>query len=325
MAKYLIRRLDRLKEDDCTIWKLFLGKANGKTIFHNPDFLSYHKERFNEHHIGIYKGDQLLGIMPMAIITEGSKLIAKSPYGASYGGIIFPSVMSYSNSKSIVNSLIEYLKTLSVNELIITPSPEINYTLYSDTFLFVMMEAGFTVINSDVTSVVCLSDIDLEKNTFTSRARNMQKKAKKEGVTIIQNAEVNTFWDVMDKTFKRHGENPTHSKEELKYLNSLFPDDIYCDIAALDKIPIAGIAYFKLNEHVCMSFYLCNDIDYKETQALSMLVYESILKSQRNKFKYFDFGTSSVNMVARENIFLFKESFGAIGRFRKTFQLKIHD
>jgi hypothetical protein len=30
-------------------------------------------------------------------------------------------------------------------------------------------------------------------------------------------------------------------------------------------------------------------------------------------------------MVARENIFLFKESFGAIGRFRKTFQLKIHD
>jgi len=325
MTKYLIRRLDRSNEDDRTIWREFLGKSYGMTIFHNPDFLSYHEEKFNEHHIGVYKGEQLLGIMPMAIISEDSSQIARSPYGASYGGIIFSSVMSYSNSKAILNSIIEYLKSLSVNEVIITSPTGICYTVYSDTFLFVMMEAGFTVINSDVTSIVCLSDIDLAKKTFTSRARNMQKKARKEGVTVIENAEVDIFWEAMDKTFKRHGESPTHSKEEFKYLNSLFPDDIYCDIAVFDKKPIAGIGYFTLNKYVCMSFYLCNDIDYKETQALSLLVYDSIIKSQQKKFKYFDFGTSSVNMRARENIFFFKESFGAVGRFRNTFHLKIHD
>ena len=325
MSKYLIKRIDRFKEDDYTIWKKFLGKAYGRTIFHNPDFLSYHKKKFNEHHIGIYKGDQLLGIMPMAIITEGSRQIARSPYGASYGGVIFPSVMSYSNSKAILKSLIEYLEALCINEVIITPAIEICYAIYSDTFLFAMMEEKFTVINSDVTSIVCLSEVDIESKTFSSRARNMQKKARKEGVTVIENAEVDMFWEVMDKTFKRHGKSPTHSKEEFKYLNSICPEDIYCDIAVLGKKPVAGIGYFTLNEYVCMSFYLCNDIDYKESQALSLLVYESIIKAQRMGFKYFDFGTSSVNMIARENIFLFKESFGAVGRFRKTFHLRIHD
>ena len=58
---------------------------------------------------------------------------------------------------------------------------------------------------------------------------------------------------------------------------------------------------------------------------MSLIVYDTILKAKEDGFKYFDFGTSSVNMKGRENIFRFKESFGAIGVFRHTYYWRNND
>ncbi len=311
---FKIKKLN--KEKDYKLCNSFIKNANGATIFHSLDFLSYHKDRFNEHHLGIYKGDTLIGFIPLAIVNN----IAKSPYGASYGGFIFSQILTYSNSKEIAELFINYLKELKIKAIQITPSLGIYHQKeYSQTFLFALRERGFKIINSDITSVVHLNKDKL----FTSNARNKAKKAKKLGIELKFKSSLNDFWILMDKTFAKHGKNPTHTKEEYKYLMQKFPKDIYCNIAYLDNKPIAGMGVFILNKTTMMSFYLASDYDYKTTQALTFLVSEIILDAKEKGFKYFDFGTSSVNMKAYENIFAFKENFGAVGLFRDTYYLDL--
>jgi hypothetical protein len=323
MNKYTFRQLDRTNNKDYLIWKNGLENFNGATIFHDPDFLAYHGNRFHEHHLGVYKGEELFGLIPLAFIEVENKKIAKSPYGASYGSFIFKDLLSYSDSKRIVESFIHYLTSLSIHTIILTPSLNCYHYSSSDTFSFALLEKGFKCINSDITSIVSLTSDHIETEIFTSRARNMVRKAQKENIFLKANCTIDDFWILMDKTFSKHGVPSTHSKDELNNLHKRFPEQIYFNIAYLNQTPIAGIAIFKLNTLINMSFYLCSDPEFQEKQGLSLIVANAITSSKMQGSHYFDFGTSSVNMVGRENIFRFKESFGAIGKFRNTYQLDL--
>ncbi len=322
MSRFTIEKIDRNSEKDYKKWVNFLKEANGATIFHHPDFLSYHKSRFYEYHLGVFKGEKLFGIMPLAISIENGEKIAKSPYGASYGGFIFQNILTYSNSKEIIMLLKVFLRENKIKTVIITPSLQIYYKSFSETLNFSMLEQDFKIINSDISSIVCLKEDDLEKRVFTSKLRNMVRKAEKMDIQTQFYSSIDDFWSLMDKTFNKHGVSPTHTKEEINYLTQKFPNDIYFNIAYLNGTPIAAIGVFNLNEKNIMSFYLCSDEQYKYTQAMSLIIYKTILKAKEDGFDYFDFGTSSVNMVGKENIFKFKESFGAVGSFRHTYYWK---
>lgn len=308
-----IIQIDRVK--DYKKWINLFKRADGATIFHNPDFLAYHGDRFNEEHLGIFKGDELISLIPLAIVQNS----AKSPYGASYGGFINIKNFTYNRSKEIVTLFLEYLQRRGVKDITITPSLGIYYQNYNETFLFAMVEQGFRVINSDISSVVRLGSQPL----FNAKLRNISKKAQKLGVEVrFRSSNIDDFWLLMEKTFAKHKKAPTHTKEEYKDLMQKFPKSIYCNIAYFNNIPIAGVGVFEINRRVVMSFYHSMDDNYKETQALTFLVKETILDADRRGFRYFDFGTSSVKMRANPNIFRFKENFGAIGLFRHTYSLK---
>jgi hypothetical protein len=319
MSLFSIKRLEQDK--DIEQWKRLCLKADGATLFHEYDFLSYHGDKFNEHHLGVFKGTTLFGIIPLAIDESG---IARSPYGASYGGFIFTEILSYSDSKIIVDQFLDYLKAIHVKKVLITPPIDVYYDNYSATFLFSLLAQGFKFTNSDITSVARLYE-NIEESLFSSRTRRSIKKAKSNNITINYNGNTDDFWKIMDKTFYRHNTSPTHSKEQWEYLCLKFPDKIFSPIAYLENTPVSAIGYFQVSKKCGMSFYIANDSEYKETQALTYLIAEFLQWLIKNKkADKFDFGTSSVNMIARENIFEFKENFGANGVFKHTISKELN-
>lgn len=321
MSKYTIKQLDRNNEKDYKLWQNGLKNFDGATIFHEPDFLGYHGEKFNEHHLGIFKGETLFGIMPMAIFIENNEVIAKSPYGASYGGAILMKTLSYKESSEIIVEIINYLKDQNINELIITPPLDILYMEYSDTFIFALLEQGAKCIKSDITSVVKVQKNNLEK--FSTRNKRILKKIS-DDCLIDTDAPLEDFWMLIEKTFKKHGTKPTHTFSELsdlkynKNLNIKFP------IIYFKNKPIAGIGEFRINNQLKMSFYICQDDEYKDLNYQTLLINNLLDNSFLEGTQYYDFGTSSVNMVARANIFEFKEGFAAVGKFRHTYKLEIN-
>jgi hypothetical protein len=313
--------VDRYETALAESWDSLVENSNGGTIFHRLEFLQYHGQRFrqHEHQLGWHKGQTLFGIMPMAVFVEEGRLVARSPYGASYGGPVFQRPLSYSESQQVVGSLMEYFAGLEIAACKLTLPIPCCYDKYSETFRLVLLEYGFRCTNRDISSVVCLDTDHPVSETMTSRARNMARKARKLGVSYTHRGNVLDFWAVMERTFEKHGTSPTHTLEEFQWLCDHLSGRVYVDVAYLDEVPVAGIGFFVINRRVDSSFYLCQDPEFQSTQALSLLIYEALSRCQEGGYSWFDFGTSSIHMQGRENLFRFKESFGAVGWFRDTY------
>ena len=308
---------DELENDS---WDDFIYGSNGGTIFHKRKFLDYHENKFKdkERFLVFEKKSKIFGVIPLAIIKENGVLKAKSPYGGSYGGFIFREPLKYAESKEVVRLLKDYLLVNEVEEAYFTFPLSCCYRSYSNTFDFVMLEEGFELVNQDISSVVDLSrDID---TSMGSRPKRMLKKALKLGVMIENNVSVDEFYPLVEKTFAKHGVNATHTKDELQVLKKKFTEEVRFNVAYYNGVPVSGLGCFSMNNLVDCSFYIVGDSDYNFTQASSLLIYNTLLESKADGYLYFDFGTSTSNMKVRENIFEFKEGFGALGYFRSTYK-----
>ena len=303
-------------------WNQFVGTANEGTLFHRLDFLSYHGKKFagQESHLVWCKGQTLFGVMPMAIFEENGRRSARSPYGASYGGPVFQSPPEYAEGTEIVYSLLERLAALNVSVCTLTLPLSCYCAKYSETLRLVLIENGFACVNRDISNAVGLPIGAPIDEIITGRARNTVRKAEKLGIRTAHRASVADFQVLLDKTYDRLGIKPTHTVGEFAWLCEHLPEDIYVDVAYKDDLPIAGIGFFTINKRVNSSFYLCRDPEYKESEALSLLIRDALRRSQSRGFAWFDFGTSSAGMRALRNLFMFKESFGAVGLFRETYQ-----
>lgn len=309
--EHLLREWDRLVDTS----------ING-TLFHKQRFLAYHKERFSgkERYCFILNGEEPWAQISLTVEEVNGKVVAKSPYGGSYGGFIFQSYPTYSIGNELVSKFIQYLQKHNVEQFrIIFPIACCSeYPL--DTFYFNLLENGFRSTNRDISSVFYFDKGTTVIDNISKRARNATRKAEKLGLNIQRNPDLKDFWYLMEKTFDKHGAKPTHTYNEFEHLLDLTPDSVYYDIAYLNTTPIAGIAYFTINRRVNSSFYFCQDPLYQHYQALSYLLLNALQDSRDKGYLYFDFGTSTINMKARENIFAFKEGFSKTGLFRETFE-----
>ena len=305
-------------------WNDFVDNSNEGTLFHHLDFLAYHGKKFckNEHHLIIHKGQAVHAVMPLAIFDEDGRRIARSPYGARYGGPVFSKPQNYHDSHGVVEAILEYLESQGVDELTLTLPTSVCYRRYSETLRLVLLERGFQCINRDISSVVCLDKDNPASKEMISRVRNTARKARKAramGVDVVCHAPIADFWQVLEMTFEKHNSKPTHTLAEFQQLHERNPERVYVEVATLDGIPVAGVGYFVINQNVKSSFYLCQNPQKQQAQGLSLLIYEALERAQKEGFRWFDFGTSSAQMQGRPNIFRFKESFGAIGVFRETY------
>lgn len=303
-------------------WDQLVDKSVNGTLFHSRRFLSYHGARFkgNERFLVALKIDQPIALLPLGLfLTEHGK-IARSPYAASYGGIIFLRPPTYSEASRVITAFIDWLRSEGIQQCVITQSPDIFHDRNISTAIFGYHEQGFRLTSRDVCSVVNTASKSDIKGRMKGNARNKVRKAENAGVIVDTTASLEELWPVVEETFERHGTRPTHSYEELADLLNRCPQDIRIVIARLDKRPVAGIVEFRITNYVNSSFYFCQNSVGAEVQALSLLVDFSIHRAQVEGYKLYDFGTSTVKMNARPNIFRFKEGFGAEGIFRETME-----
>ncbi len=303
-------------------WDAFVNRSNEGTLFHRMAFLKYHGSKFMsfEHPLAWYKGEELFGVMPLSVLDTDGEKIACSPYGASYGGPVFEKPPDYLECREVVFALTEYMRHVRVTRCVLVLPVSCCYRTYSETMRLSLLEHGFQCVNRDISSVVNLSgDFPVQKR-IASRARNMVRKAEKAGIFRKTRAPLKDFWAVLEKTYQKIGRKPAHTFSELQWLCSSLPDEVYVDVAYFKGVPVAGAACFVLNARVNNSFYLCQYPEFQHLQGQSLIVYHALTESQAKGFQWFDFGTSSVNMQGSENLFLFKESFGAVGLFRETYE-----
>jgi hypothetical protein len=302
-------------------WDAFVARAEGGSIFHRLGFLAYHGARFagREHHLVILRSGSLFGVMPLAVIDEAGRSVARSPYGASYGGPVFERRLRYQEAMAVTEQLVDALASLGVDEAILTLPIAPLYREPCETVRLALCERGFLSVRRDVSSVVPVQPTRAAAEaSMDSRTLRAARKSSRLGVTIVRGADLDAFWPVLVRSQERHGVAPTHSNAELEWLAAAFPDAVSFDVAMLGGEAIAGIGHIAASQHVDGCFYLATDPVHRPTQALSLLMAEVLATAADRGYAYCDLGTSSVGMRGRPGVFAFKEQFGAIGMARET-------
>jgi len=302
-------------------WDAFVRASANGTLFHRLGFLAYHGDRFRqqESHLVWKQGETLKAVMPLALFDEGDGVQARSPFGASYGGIVHHPGLTLTEAEEMVGLLMAHLHQRGVTRCTLTPPPTIYSAQASDYIAFFLLKAGFRMINSDLTAYISVSSQPLE-GSFSYAAAKAVRKAQREGVVVTESREVDAFYDILLENRSKFDAVPTHTREEINWLMEHLGDDIRLFMATLEGRPIAGTLVFRCNDLVLLDFYWAHLEKYQNHRPVNLLVHEVTRWAAGQGLHWFDFGTQTFNMTPNSGGSRFKETFGSTGIFRHTYQ-----
>jgi hypothetical protein len=184
-------------------WEKLCRRSPQSTVFHRPDFLDYHQDRFDERHLGFFRGSELVAVLPMAVRNDQGTSYGTSPYGGSYGGIAADDVLAYAEAFELVDAMIAAVREIGVGRLSIAPPVGRYCAAHSDTLEFCLLDQGFVRDNADVTCGTDLSRGPVAE-LILARARRHIRKAAKFDVQIVQHAPIEDFWPLLQMTMEKH-------------------------------------------------------------------------------------------------------------------------
>ncbi len=307
-------------------WDRFVWESNNGTLFHTRRFLSYHPaDRFQDASLAFFKGTELYAVLPAVRGKWNGIDTLWSHRGASYGGFVVRENLSIASAYTLVEQLISYARSLSIQRIVITLPPIIYCQRLSNYLDFALVKYGFQYLRREVSSIVSLEEnIDLNVAKFKQTNRTAFRRAQKLGVVVRESDDYATFYEILKKNLKiRHGVQPTHTLEELLKIKQLFPDRIFLYSAYIGEEMVAGVVMFDCNRAVSLAFYISHNEERQEYRGVNLLFYEIIKRCIARGFKYLDFGIFTVNMEPNFGLGRFKEGFGSSGILRDTLYLDL--
>ena len=305
-------------------WDRFVPKTNNGTLFHTQNFLNYHPEgRFENHHLIFAEGNRWMGILPAAAANRGGERIFASHPGASFGGIATSLKSGIRRADKMVELWIEWAMEHGFAGVEFTRVPVVYHKYPEEHADFCLMRRGGDIVRRELTAVLRLEDT-IEETTaaFRPEARTAARKAEKSGVEVTSEGNIPAFHEILAANLgARHGVDPTHTLEELLDLKSRFPERIHQFNAVRKGEPVAGVSLWEVNRQAVIAFYISHKQSAQRYRPLNLLFREIFRWCIERGYRWFDFGTYTLDMEPNFGLARFKESFGARGIFRDTLRL----
>ncbi|RMH63314.1 MAG: GNAT family N-acetyltransferase [Calditrichaeota bacterium] len=315
--------IEKFTEDFAAEWDHYVANADNGTMFHTRRFLSYHPHgRFKDHSLIFRRGNKISALFPATDVQLDKERTLISHRGSSYGGFVYRD-MGIRDAFQLVEALTGHARDAGFNKIWITLPPLVYMRRYSNYIDFALTRNGFRYLKREISSVLQLPSSTAEIfSAFKPEARTATRKSLKSGIEIRRSDEYDAYYDILQHNLKmRHNVSPTHTLPELKKLARLFPEKIHLWGAYLDGRMIAGVVNFICNEQTVLAFYIADDKRYQQYRSVNNLFYHIFQWAVENGYRFYDFGIFTVNMAPNWGLGKFKESFGARGLFRDTFEI----
>lgn len=316
--------VSRYTDDFRRSWDRFVWQANNGTLFHTRHFLNYHPpDRFEDYSLVFKDHGRVLAVLPAALRLVEGKRVLSSHSGSSYGGFVYDETLSIRSAFNLVDALLCHARRHRFDLIDMTLPPVIYLARPSHYLDFALYKLGFTYRKREVSSIIPLDfpTADIVQK-FKPEARTAFRRSVKLGVRVEETERVEEFYSILEKNLAlRHGVKPTHTLDELKRLMKMFPDRIRQFGAFLEGQMVAGVTNFICNDRVVLAFYISHDEAYQKYRPVNHLFYEIIRWAIEGGYRFLDFGIFTVNEDPNWGLGKFKESFGARGILRETFQI----
>jgi hypothetical protein len=306
----------KYEPQDKLLWDIFIEQAKNATFLFSRDFIEYHKDRFTDYSLLVHKGKELVGLVPANLVEN--KLYSHP--GLTYGGLVLNNKSKLVDVSDYFAAVLSFLNSEGIDSLYIKLLPNIYHLLPSDELQYLLFITEAKLVRTDVSSTIELG------NALKIKSNRMEgvKKAKKHNLRITEGAEFDEFWDeiLVPNLKERHNAAPVHSLDEIKDLNSSFPNSILqFNVYDGNKL-VAGATIFE-TKNVTHAQYISANADKQTLGSLDFL-FEYLIKTRFKDKKYFDFGTSNENSGKNVNKGLqyWKECFGARSIVHQTYEVK---
>lgn len=285
-------------------WDSFLKTCKNYHFMFERRYMEYHSDRFLDFSILIYdEKNKVVALLP-ANLNDG---VLYSHQGLTFGGLLIDKNMRINELLEIFDFIKIFLKEHNILKVVYKCIPHIYHKFPAQEDLYVLFRNQAKLYRRDISSA-----IEIGKDYKYSKGRKWGiNKAKKQNIMCMEINKPSEIWSLIREVLNQnHEANPVHNETEIDYLKTCFPNNIKCYAALLNEKIVAGVVTYETEEVIHTQYLATNDIG-RETCALDLLV-DTIIQTNKEKFRFFDFGISNENdgWVLNSGLVNQKESFG---------------
>lgn len=332
-----------------TEWDNFVeGSKNGTFLFLRG-YMDYHSDRFADHSLMFYseKG-ALLAVLPanegfalreegLVVSGEGDRCLY-SHQGLTYGGFVLIDATGSAFVLELFDGTMDYLRGLGFKLWYYKQMPSVYHRCPAEEDEYALWRHKAVMDSCLISTAIPLNGAKFFPEVERRRLRGARR-AKEAGLRIVEDGDLAEFWPIMeDNLMSRYSVVPVHTLDEMRLLQSRFPDKIKCFmVEGVDGFEsVDGVDGFEKRWLAGCIVYIANDacvhIQYghatpegKKAGALDLLYLHLIDKYKDDGFCYLDFGNSNEQggWYLNENLIAQKEGFGGRGIAYKRYELSI--
>lgn len=300
--------------------------VNG-TFLQTRRFLEYHRDRFEDASLVIYKGnDTVVAVIPAcAICNEGRKAF-NAHCGSTFGGIVMSDLFYDIAHVDAVMTVLECeLRRQGYQEVRLKLTSDIFARQNGNLLYYFLFQRGYASYD-ELSCYIDFSSYDEDiASNFTSGRRRDYKYSLKNELTfqkLDERQQIADFYAVLCGNLEKFGAKPVHSLEELLEFQEIRLSDIVEFYGVYhENQMIAGSMVFLFGSQVFHTQYLAADQNCLKLYPMNFLDANLIRTARERGFRYFSFGTSTEEhgAVLNKKLAEFKEGFGTQYGINRTF------
>lgn len=287
-------------------WDAFVKKAKNATFLHLRGYMDYHHDRFSDHSLLFFRNGELYALLP-ANEHDGTLF---SHQGLTYGGLLMDNQCTAAAILQLFADLNDYLRQRQIRHVVYRPTPWIYHQQPAEEDLYAL----FAACNAQLSTREISSAITLQQPLPWKRDRKYGvNKARNNGVCVEQSDDYEAFWPILTSNLLQcHGVTPVHSLQEIRLLQSHFPNEIKLYVARNAGGTVCGGTVLYITPQTVHAQYISANSEGKRLRVVDAL-YDRILRHDFNHWTFFDFGKSTEHegRYLNENLIYQKEGFGA--------------
>ena len=321
-------RIEEYSLEMKTKWDDFvMNKSVNGTFLQTKQFLNYHKNRFVDSSLVIYKGnDTIVAVIPACTLTDGEKKIFSAHQGSTFGGIVIgDKFYNIEHVDAIMSALDEYLILKEYDEVRLKCTSEIFARSNVNLLYYYMYQRGYLSWDE----ISCYIDFnnyndDIIANFSSGRRRDYRYSLKHglEFKRLGSKNEISDFYSILCENLEKFDTKPVHTLEELmEFKNERLNEIVEFYGVFHENKMIAGSMVFKFDKQVFHTQYLAASQDYLKMFPMNFMDTTLIQEAKKQGFRYFSFGTSTEEhgKVLNKHLAQFKEGFGTEYGLNRTF------
>lgn len=285
-------------------WDAFVHTAkNGLFLFLRP-YMDYHKQRFTDHSLMVYRRNQLYAVLPGHAVGR----TFYSHQGLTFGGLLLQPSATCAPVVDVFTQILAHLKACGFQKMVYKPAPWPFHSLPTEEDLYAIFRTAHPQLVAREASTV----INLQQPlAWRKDRRTGVRKATAEGIIVEESHRWEDFWLLLTENLQqRHHTLPTHTIEEMRLLHARFPQNIQLFIARQTATLLAGAVVYDYGATVHTQYLATSKLG-RQQHALDALLHKLITERYANR-DYFDFGKSTEHegRYLNTNLIYQKEGFG---------------